>query len=176
MKELILSEVKLDGVYDIHAWATHLRVLTVVMRELRPLRILEVGTGNYSSSLFSAYLAGNPSASCKSVDNCPQWINGLKWLATPRHKFELVKEWNWAEINEGGKWDLIFIDQAPEESRIPSIEFFIDHTTVLCQHDAQYPQRYGKIWSTCKSVVRDNGHPMNTACLSKTIDVTEWWQ
>jgi len=175
MKELIIPEVKLDGVYDIHPWATHLRVLTKVLRELRPLKILELGSGNYSSALFSAYLSGNPSATCKSVDNCHYWIKGLKWLETPRHKFELVSGWNWEEINGKGNWDLVFIDLAPEEARIPSIEYFINHTQVLCQHDAQYPDRYGHIWSDCKSVVRDNGHPMSTACLSKTIDVTEWF-
>ena len=175
MKKLELTNA-LPTSYQLYDWATNLPVLLRVLQEFRPTMILELGAGNFSSSLFAAYVINNPSATCLSLDNNKEWIEGLSlWQVSNRHRIEYIENYDESNLPDN-HYDLVFIDQNPEQSRIQSLEFYRTRAKVVCLHDANYPDRYGKSWDQFSFNVWDKRFKFYTYCGSMTIDVTSWWQ
>lgn len=172
VKELIN---KANEFTDIMPWQTHYPIILGVLNHLQPLTIVECGSGNYSGQAFSCYLAGNRNATCLSLDNNKQWIEGLDWQRSDRHWFKLVEDWDMYKLFSDKYLDCVFIDVDPEEARIPLLEYWRNNAKVVIHHDSQYPSRYGDIWKKYNYVIHDKRLPMNTSACSMDYDVTEWF-
>lgn len=157
-------------------WHTHLPVLAATLFNQRPMSILELGSGDYSTMLFNTYAAANPEARVLSLENDfnPGWIDGLKWMERPNHEIRKVGHWNHADMDLG-KFDFVFIDQGPECDRIPSLDWFsCGNATTVALHDCNYPDRYDALLERFPFVLHHKTHRFHTAVASHEFDVTNW--
>lgn len=165
------------GRYGMGDWFTHYPFLVTALARTQPTKILELGTGDFSSTVFHSWVQGNPAATCLSLENdaTPGWYEQLSWMHSENHKFQLVKDFRdfspWRE-----PWDLVFIDYDPEVERGAAVEFFAPLAKVMILHDCNYEGRYNRELDMYKYVVHDRRYRLFTAMASNTVDVEEWFR
>ena len=103
--------------------------------------ILELGTGNTSTSIVKKYINENPSRKLVSVDNDEDWLNKMLVDHPPsaNHNYILVRDWDYV-LNELStrKWGVVFIDQKPWEARTDSLQTFKNTADYIIIHDVDY--------------------------------------
>lgn len=156
----------------LHDWATHLPVIIKTLDRAKPEKLLELGSGDFSSVLLHEYVTGTK-RQLISLEHDEPWLNSLKWLQNVNHDLKHVTEWNYEPWK--GPWDFVFIDQAPEPDRIPALEYFSDKSKVVILHDNNYEDRYAKHYHLYKYIVHHRVFRFNTSIFSNTYDVTSWW-
>jgi predicted O-methyltransferase YrrM len=155
--------------YAFHPWATHLPVLCRILDKYQPKRILELGAGDFSTVVFNSYVAGESARRCLTLENNPEWLTALSWMENPQHSLRQVKDW---ESPEPDFFDLVLIDQAPEESRKLSLLQYAQSAGIVVLHDAQWSVRYAEHFTAYQYHVQDARYEMQTAVLSNHVDVT----
>ena len=154
-------------------YGTHVPVLLRTLQCLQPSRILEFGSGVYSTPLLAAYCLGHEIATCESLENDPAWFDTTQRLDVTRSHVRRVQDWQAFHLGSG-YYDLIFLDWDPEADRGEMLGPCTLAAKVVVLHDANYPERYHGIWDHCHMVL-DQRYRFHTACLSRTLDVTRWW-
>jgi|LakMenE18May11ns_1017448.scaffolds.fasta_scaffold9436452_2 hypothetical protein len=173
MKELIIPQPA-NGRFGFPEWGSHIPVITKVLDRLQPKTILELGSGDHSTIVFHSYVTGVPGRSLVTLDNDLTWIEGLAWQRNAQHEIRYVPDWD--PKHHDGYYDLIFIDQAPEETRWQiSLEWAATHCTVAMVHDENYVDRYGHLYPLFASRVNYGAYKFHTGVFGREIDVTEWW-
>lgn len=103
--------------------------------------ILELGTGNTSTSIVKKYINETPSRKLVSVDNDEDWLNKMLIDHPPsaNHNYILVHDWDYV-LNELStrKWGVVFIDQKPWEARTASLQTFKNTADYIIIHDVDY--------------------------------------
>jgi len=158
---------------SLHDWATHLPVIIKMLDRSQPEKLLELGSGDFSSVLIHEYVTGHPTRHLTSLEHDQKWIEGLGWLNNRNHTLQYVPNWDYTKLN--GPWDFVFIDQAPEEDRIPALAYFADKSKIVALHDNNYEDRYAKHYHLYKYIVHHRVFRFNTSIFSNTVDITKWW-
>ena len=90
---------------------------------------LELGTGEGSALIFEEYAKTNENVKISSYDTDFFWLNKTsEKYSLKNYIFTYINDWD-SFLNKNifeDKYDLIFIDQAPWEARIKSIDFVKD--------------------------------------------------
>lgn len=174
MKKERIITCQRGGNYGLGDWHTHLPVLAATLFRQRPKRILELGSGHYSTGLIRSYSHGDPEVEAHSLENdfYPGWFAGLRWMETPQLKIHKVTKWDHERWS--GPWDLVFIDHGPEEDRIPALDYYRTRSETVVIHDCNYMDRYGAILDKFDYVLHDRTHRFHTTAASSKHDVTSW--
>jgi len=95
--------------------------LTVTMRVLDETtgRILELGTGQYSTPLIHFACYSNK-REIVSYEHDPEYYRAAKQFESDYHAIYMVE--NWAHIDIQRHWDVALIDHSPRERRIEEIK------------------------------------------------------
>lgn len=140
--------------------------------------ILEMGGGNYSTPLVSAF-ANVQRREAHTVETNAAMHELLKRFSSPFHKIWQVNGYDFApdgrflpradttraqyiEIQarfladfcqeRPRRWSVVFIDQAPGYLRVPAIEHFADAADFIVTHDTEMAEAYG--FEPCLSAFR----------------------
>lgn len=150
------------------SFATHFHVLTDVMLSFRPRRILETGSGLYSTPFFLAF----------DIDRLVSLENDRKWLRNtedPRHEVQFVDGEIVDNLPDLSEFDLIFVDDDPVDGRLKTLLRVLDEGTgLVVVHDTSDPRLHSLIKSLPNHT--DIAHPPYTTALSATPskEFAEW--
>lgn len=121
------------------SYATHIPLLTDVMVSFGPKRILETGSGLYSTGFFLSFNIDR----LVSVENNPDWVKDWKDL---RHDLELVEGRVVDHLPDLAAFDLIFIDDDPVDARVKTVDFVLANASCpVVIHDTSDARLHGFI-------------------------------
>ena len=135
-------------IYDGNTYGTHWPILKAAVKRTEGA-VLELGAGASSTGGLHD-MCGKQGRLVVTVDSAEEWVAKFKGLASDKHVFECIPdpaETKW--LNE--KWDVVFVDHAPGETRMRAIERARDKAEFIVVHDSD-DLGYGieKILSTFK--------------------------
>ena len=127
-----------------NAYYTHREFLIRELDKLdynKEVNILEFGTGDGSAEVLFEYAKKYPNLKIKAFDNNMDWVTSMKGkYELINYVFEFVSDWNHM-LNSYSfldKYDLLFIDQAPWEARILTLNRLGEISSVVIIHDYDY--------------------------------------
>jgi hypothetical protein len=102
--------------------------------------VLELGIGEGSSPLMYDFCKNNPDSTVYAFDSDQIWLDRIKpKYSLNNYIIEYIDDWS--NINKYvnfKKIDLAFIDQAPWEARITTINLLKNNTNIFIVHDYDY--------------------------------------
>jgi len=124
---------------------THQKYLINEMNKLdniKPLKILEFGTGDGSAFVFSDYLSRYRNLTVDAYEDNLKWYGNMKEKYTNRnYRFHYVASWD-RLIKESNildyQYDLVFVDADLFETRIELINFIKYNAKVIILHDYDF--------------------------------------
>lgn len=120
---------------------THQKYL---LRELNALPnnsiVFELGIGEGSSPLMYDFCKNNPNSKVYAFESDKVWLDKIKPKYTlENYIFEYIEDWsNLINYIYYDKINLVFVDQAPWEARITSINLLKDKSQAFIVHDYDY--------------------------------------
>jgi hypothetical protein len=165
-----------NRVINDNAYGTHLTPLISAVLATEG-DILELGMGDFSTPILHEVVKyQNQIHGLKrkilSYDSSPEWLANFTDLECGYHSFfsddHYVK-------TKGCKFSVVFVDQAPAEERLPSIQHYTDCAEIIVVHDTDKMNyyKYGIAFGKFKYVKRYSRYKKSTTLLSNTIDVTK---
>jgi hypothetical protein len=157
-------------------FSTHQALLVAAMLKTQG-SILEMGGGNYSTPLVSAF-ANAQRREAHTIETGPAMFEFLKRFSSPFHKIWPVSGYDFAAdgrflpradttraqyiaiqaaflrdfcTEHPQRWSVVFVDQAPGYLRVPAIEYFADSADFIVTHDTEH-DAYG--FEPCLSTFR----------------------
>ena len=121
---------------------THRKYLKAILQSFdysKEIKVLEFGVGDGSSLIFNEF--------CKAHKNLKVFAyeSNLNWYEITKEKYQLsnyefthLDDLNCLSVSEDICYDLIFIDQSPWESRIKTIDSYINNCKYMILHDYDY--------------------------------------
>lgn len=130
-------------------------------KELSKLRsdaqVLELGTGECSSSLMYEFCKNNPDATVQAFETSLTWFNIMhkKFGDLPNYIFNYIETWDGLKDKILEKsYDFTFVDQEPWMARIESIDLLKDKCNIFLLHDYDY---FNSFEEHCKNIfINDN--------------------
>lgn len=127
-----------------NSYYTHREYLRKELSKLdysKPVTCLEFGTGEGSAVIFKEFTDKYPNLKVLSYESDSYWLSLIKdKYESANYNFFSVDSWQ--NFLEGFKfenfYDLVFVDQAPWEARILSIDFIKSFSKVIILHDYDY--------------------------------------
>lgn len=136
-------------------YSSHLPTLRRVLRDFPIKRVLETGSGLYSTAFFLAR-----GVELVSIENNPDWGQPKR----PRHDFRLVDGPVWQHLPPLEGFDLIFVDDDPPEEREETLRRVLAAAPALVvAHDADH-NKFDEILSGFAQY-RDSSRKPHTAVL-----------
>ena len=96
--------------------------------------VLEMGTGLYSTPLMH-WICEDTKREHISYENDPNYWKWFKHFRNDSHKVLFIEDWDKAEIERN--WDVVLIDQKPEERRIIDIKKLANFAKFIIVHDTE---------------------------------------
>lgn len=125
---------------------THREYTKGVLKGLpKGAKVLELGCGYGSSTLFHDFAKNNPECRIYSLEDNPEWIKKIQSeFALKNYAFVQVENWGLIDYSAlfEKKWDFVFVDHGIWEERIRAIDELSDKTSIFLLHDYDY---YNKI-------------------------------
>jgi hypothetical protein len=140
---------------------THQQALVAaVMRSSSNEPVLELGVGEFSTPILHEICAAQ-GRYLRTLTEDPEWYNRYKQFAVPgRHDIHLLSggrtltTWRqnaWAlkppapdpRFNNDQIWEVVFVDQAPGNARVWSIEELRQDAVIFVVHDTEAYGHYG---------------------------------
>jgi len=166
-------------------WGSHVPILATILNHTSG-DILELGSGYYSTSIIHQYATENRKV--LTIESDCEWIRKLQTLFTsPYHKFYCNNTFKQnLTINEllyrispylvdtayedkyysNNKFDVVFVDHAPNYRRHKDIIQMRKNSNIIIVHDTD-----DTIFKTFKYVFRSKNLKPQTTVLSDTFDV-----
>lgn len=130
-----------------NAYYTHRDYLRKELENLeysskKTIKCLEFGTGDGSAKIFHEFAKTYSNLSIKAFDSDSSWVSKTEsTYKLINYSFHHVKSWdellNHANFNDN-YYDLVFVDQAPWEARIKTINFIKDKSKTIILHDYDF--------------------------------------
>jgi hypothetical protein len=127
---------------DFNAYYTHQEYLTAELNKLdytKPVKVLEFGTGDGSSSIFQSFANRYFNLMIISYESDYGWfINMSKKYPANNYHFHQITSWD--ELNGFvGNFDLAFVDAGPDfAARIKIIDSIKNYVKVIILHDYDF--------------------------------------
>ncbi len=140
------------------SYGTHLGALIACMSKTDG-DVLELGMGIFSTP-YLHYQCLLSKRHLTSVENSKSWANWFLKYKYPNnfHNILIVKDWSEAPTDKF--WDVVLIDQTPDEERIKSVKKLANNARYIIIHDSNekhehiyhfseiYPLfKYSKVWT-----------------------------
>lgn len=152
----------LEGV---NSWSSH-RPMLLLALHLTQGDVIEFGSGSSSSLYLRAFCKKN-NRNFFSYDNNKEWAEKTNAV--------WIKDWSSANIyNQCG---LCFVDEAPGDNRIKTIERMKDKADIIVVHDTEIDSaadyKFEKIWHLFKYRIGygNSSKTTGTTALSNSIDL-----
>lgn len=102
--------------------------------------ILELGIGEGSSPLMHDFCKNNPNSKVYAFESDKIWIDKIKpKYSLENYIFNYIEDWdNLMNYINQEKINLVFVDQAPWEARITSINLLKNISEIFIVHDYDY--------------------------------------
>lgn len=152
--------------YNNDVYCTHQKYTNEELSNLKyNAKVLELGIGNGSSPLMYEFCKNNPNATVWSFETDPIWFDMMnkKFGDLPNYKFNFIEIWDDLKkfISEKS-YDFVFVDQAPWEARIESIDLLKEKCNLFILHDYDFFNKNDNPW-------------VNTPCNNIYVnDETSW--
>lgn len=141
-------------------YGSHLHLLRAVFDHFKPRRVLETGSGRYSTAFFLAQDIDE----LASVENNSQWFRRSE---DPRHESVYVKGPVADALPPLDGFDLVFVDDDPVEDRERTIRLVLARAQGLVViHDTEYEPYHMRIKN--RPNYTDTGHRPHTTVLHPT--------
>ncbi len=127
-----------------HPYYTHRKYLIDSLNSLSKkdeINILEFGVGEGSSLVFNEFALKNKNFNITAFETDHSWLNETKnKYELDNYKFNYVNNWDELLIPENfnSEYDLVFVDQAPWEARIKTIDLLIEKSKIIILHDYDF--------------------------------------
>jgi hypothetical protein len=127
-----------------HPFYTHRQYLIQELEKLittPKVKILEFGVGDGSSLILNDYARTYKNFNVDAYETDNEWLTTMKdKYELDNYKFHNTKHWDDLLIPENftDRYDLIFIDQAPWEARIQTLELVGPRSNVCILHDYDF--------------------------------------
>lgn len=123
------------------SFATHVPLLTDVMLSFGPKRILETGSGLYSTGFFLSFNIDR----LVSVENNPDWFTEQ---TDDRHELICVEGRVVDGLPDLSQFDLIFVDDDPVSDRCRTVDFVLSEARCpVVIHDTSDARLHGFVSS-----------------------------
>lgn len=160
--------VALPSDLETAAYASHWRLLTRLFHHFPIKRVLETGSGLYSTPLLLSFGIDR----LVSIENNPDWA-----LPTgdPRHELIQVEGPIVDHLPDLDAFDLVFVDDDPVWERELTFRHVIEHATgLIVIHDSDHP--VFNRWVTEWPHITDDQHDPHTAvlCPSGSKEFDAW--
>jgi hypothetical protein len=102
---------------------------------------LEFGTGDGSAVLFKEYSDKYPNMVVVAYESDKEWLDNTRVkYSNKNYTFKDVESWDGLLVDENFKdtYDLVFVDQAPFEARIQTIDFIKNKSKIIVLHDYDF--------------------------------------
>lgn len=111
------------------------------LKDLPNVKILEFGVGDGSSAIFHEYALKYKNLQINAYETDGNWLNNMRdKYHLDNYIFNDVE--NWIDFlisdNFNDECDLIFIDQAPWEARIQTLDLIKNKSKVIILHDYDF--------------------------------------
>ena len=122
---------------------THQKFLSELLSSFdysKPVKCLEFGSGDGSSSIFYEYAEKNENLIVECYEHDLEWLKQMESkYGRSNYSFHPVKwdEMNYEELKKG-KYDLIFVDQGDWDARIKTMDSLSDTSKNFILHDYCY--------------------------------------
>lgn len=119
-------------------------LLSLIWRAEGP--VLEIGAGHSSTAALHAACFGVKQRHLVTIENNKEWLDKFTDLTSPSHEF-VLGEAHEALLTSltnkvGGRWGIVFVDNAPAAARKPAIEALADKADFIVVHDSE-DEAYG---------------------------------
>lgn len=181
---LLLVEKKKRTMQDPESGTHMALLLTAVAHTTGP--ILELGAGDYSTSLLHAVCSTN-GRSIMTADTDKKLLYDFLDLQSERHFFTYVPVYEddlelnprptlWDMVGGGIQWSVVLINHRPGERRVKDIERLRAHTHIFVVHDTQEAgYRYQPLLDSFKYKYVDERYATQTTLVSDMIDVAKFF-
>ena len=105
------------------------------------VKILEFGVGDGSSEIIHEYASNNKNFYIEAYETDISWLNEMKRkYQLENYNFTYIESWDWLFENHtfDENYDLVFIDQAPWEARIQTLNLISPKSKVSILHDYDF--------------------------------------
>lgn len=112
-------------------------------------KVLELGLGFGSSPLMYEFCKNNPNSTVQAFETDADWFNQInnQFGGLTNYTLTLISSWNEIDSHLKSKnYDLVFVDQAPWEARIETIDLLKTKTKVFILHDYDYFNKSEHLW------------------------------
>lgn len=147
-------------------WYSHRRSLVKELSKLdfsEEVNILEFGTGYGSAEIFVEYIKKYSNIKVTSFENNKMWFEEMKLkFSLPNYNFYFSEDWvkTFESIDFSKKYDIAFVDQAPWEARILTIDFLTNkNVPTIILHD--YDQYNRNNCGNCKAKIENRLYDFN---------------
>jgi len=155
-------------------WGSHLPVLIKLVGETTG-DILELGTGLFSTP-FLHWSCFNKKRKLVSYEGAGEYIKLLEPYKNDFHDVHAVEDWDSIDIEK--KWDIAFVDHAPDIRRGIEAGRFANHAKYVILHDSAPHNdkyyHYDKIYPLFKYRFDYKKTIPNTTVLSNFVDLTNF--
>jgi len=114
-------------------WGSHIPVLIKLFEHTKG-DVLELGMGVYSTPLLF-WLCVDANRKLVSYDNDERYFNMVGRNNNSFHEAHLITDWNFIDIEK--KWDIVFIDANPMDTRAKLAKQVANLATFVVLHDTQ---------------------------------------
>lgn len=164
------------------SYGTHLGALIACINKTSG-DVLELGTGIFSTP-YLHYTCTIGKRNLLSLDNDKAWIRNYAksdfahyLYENEYHKLEYVEDWDKAPIDK--EWDVVLVDQTPDEARKETVKVLANKAKYIIIHDSNerheknyhyseiYPLfKYKRVWDL------DDRH---ATVLSNFVELNDLW-
>ena len=131
--------------------------------------VLEVGTGAFSTP-FLHWVCMDQDRKLTSLESSQNYYNLNKRFRSVSHEILFIKDWR--EFNFDYNWDVIFIDNDPQD-RAPVVKLVSNSANYIVIHDSNDPlYNYDSIFPLFKFRYDYTKFHPNTTVLSNTVNLS----
>src|SRR3990167_5267866 len=159
-------------------YGSHLPVLLQALLKTQG-DILELGTGIFSTPMLHAFSV----AQKRNVVTYENYRRSYRWFSIYEGEYQkvhFIEKWEDADIEK--PWDVVLIDQTPNEDRIKTIARVADLAKYVVVHDANEGENtekiyhYSEIYPLFKYRYHYRGVEPNVMVLSNFVDLEDFWK
>ena len=154
-------------------YGSHLPVLLKAVLKTQG-DILELGAGIFSTPMLHAFsMAQNRNV--VTYENFNRWYRWFSIYEGKRHKVHFINKWEDAVVEK--PWDVVLVDQTPDEDRIKTIARLADYAKYIVVHDAnegsntEKTYHFSKIYHLFKYRYHYRDVEPNVMVLSNFVDL-----
>lgn len=140
--------------------------------------ILELGAGVFSTPMLHAFSVAQK-RNVVTYENFKRWYRWFSIYEGEYQKVHFIEKWDDAFLEK--PWDVVLVDQTPDEDRIKTIARLAHFAKYIVVHDAnegrnaEKQYHYSKIYDLFQYRYHWRDAEPNVMVLSNSVDLEDFW-